>query len=128
MSNILSTLLAERRQETKLNTGRIVGWHYPDVQECILKVGQIPMSALSLPDEEPTEEEAARLIAEQPEAIAKSLEFTRLMVAAMLDDIDGVTLDPEDDRLAIVDALDGSERQELFLLSSRQKDPDSGEA
>lgn len=128
MSNILERLKLERRREVVLNTGRKVGYHLPDLEECILKVGQIPMPALArmASGGEPSEEEAAKLIAEHPDAVEKGRQFTRLVVATMLDDIDGEAIDDDDDRPAIADMLTPSERQELFLLATR--DDDSGEA
>lgn len=128
MSNLVQQLQERRRRETKLQSGLVVAWHYPDVQECILKVGAIPLPVLAMGQDTPTEEEAQRLIVEQPEAMARTRDFTRHMVAAMLDEIDGQPVDPDDDRLGIVDLLEPAERQELFLIATRQKDPDSGEA
>jgi hypothetical protein len=128
MSNILDNLLAARRRETVLSTGRKVAFHYPDPQECLMKVGKIPLPALAMGGEVPTEAEAIKLVSESPETVATGFQYTRLMVAAMLDGIDGDDVQETDDRLAIVDALEPIERQELFLIADRQKDPDSGEA
>lgn len=128
MSNITTKLQERRRHDTKLSTGLHVVWHKPDVQECILKVGTIPLPVLAMAKEKPTAEEATRIVTEQPEAMARTREFQRQMVAAMLDEVEGEPIGADDDRLEIVDLLDPIERQELFLMATRQKDPDSGEA
>lgn len=125
MSNVLEQLKLRRRHEFVFNDGMKVGFHYPDAEECILKVGQIPLGALNGAGPEPTEEEALKIVADQPEAIAKGMEFTRLMVASMLDDIDGEEITPDDDREAIVAALEPEKRQTLFLIATRQMDPDA---
>lgn len=127
MSNVLQQLELRRHRTTVLRSGLKVGFHYPDVQECILKVGKIPLGALK-DATEITEEQAAELIAKEPAAINEGLAFTKLVVAAMLDDIDGEAIEAGDDRMAIVDAFEPEERQELFLIGTREKDPDSGEA
>jgi hypothetical protein len=128
MSNVLEKLKDRRRQETELQTGLKVGWHAPDIEECVLKLGQIPLPAVAAMKEQPTEEEAKRFVAENPAEVERGRLYVRLIVAAMLDDIDGDPIDPQDDRDAIVATLEPIERQELFLLGSRQKDPNSGEA
>ena len=125
MSNILDQLNARRHHTTVLRSGLKVGFHYPDAEECILKVGQLPLAALNGVKAEPTEEEAMKIVSEQPDAIAKGMAFTRLMVATMLDDIDGEPIESDDDRSAIVAALEPEERQELFLIATRQRDPDA---
>lgn len=128
MSNIVENLLSRRRKEVVLGSGLKVGYHLPDIQELIVKVGQIPMPAVQSVQGDVTEEEAVQMLAANPDAAAQGLRYTQLLVAAMLDDIDGEPIDPADDRMEIVAALDPDDRQELYLIGTRQKDPDSGEA
>lgn len=128
MSNLVERLRLERRLETTLNTGRKVGYHLPDIEECILKLGQVPLPAVAALKEPPTEEEAEKIVRDNPAELERGRQYVRLVVAAMLDDIDGETIDPDDDRSAITDLLQPSERQELFLLGTQQKASDSGEA
>lgn len=130
MSDVLSRLRARRRHETTLRSGLTVGFHYPDLNECILKIGAIPLGTFQANGEgaEPTEEEAARFLAEQPDAVEKGIAYQRAVVATMLDDIDGVQIGKGDDRDEIAAALEPEERQELFLIGTRQREPDSGEA
>lgn len=121
MSNLAERLRLERRKEVVLQTGRKVGYHLPDLQEFVLQVGRIPTPALQ--GEKPTEEEALKIVAENPEAIAQTTTYVKLVVGAMLDDIDGEAIDKDDDRAEIVELLEPIERQELFLIAIRD---DSG--
>lgn len=121
MSNILDSLQAKRRLEVVLQTGLEVGYHLPDLEECVLFIGDIPLTDLPGGD--------AKLDkADEAETVRRGFEYKQRVVAAMLDDIDGEPLDPSDDRMAIAKALQPAERAELFLLGTRRKDPDSGEA
>lgn len=128
MSNLAERLRLERRLETTLNTGRKVGYHLPDIEECILKLGQVSFPAVAALKEPPTEEDAEQIVRDNPAEIERGRRYVRLVVAAMLDDIDGEAIDDTDDRSLITDLLQPSERQELFLIGTQQKDPDSGEA
>jgi len=128
MSNILEKLQDRRRKEIVLESGLKVGYHLPDIQELIVKVGQIPTIAMQKTDGELTEEAALEVLTTNPDIAVQGYRYTLLLVAAMLDDIDGEPIDPADDREAIVKALDPADRQALFLIGSREKDPDSGEA
>jgi len=130
VSNVLANLQQRRHKETELPSGLKVGYHLPDIQELILKVGIVPIPAVQhmQADEDISEEQALELLSTQPDAAAQGLRYTKLVVSAMLDDIDGETIEADDDRDAIVEALDQDDRQELFLIGTRQKDPDSGEA
>jgi hypothetical protein len=132
VSNILENLQQRRRREIVLESGLKVGYHLPDIEELIVKVGQIPSGAVQaaqqVAGEELTEETALQAIVTNPDIAMQGYRYTLLLVAAMLDDIDGEPIDPTDDREAIVKALDPADRRELFLIGSREKDPDSGEA
>jgi len=124
--SVLDQLKARRRHQVTLRSGLLVGYHYPDLNECILKIGQIPLADFN-PNGDVTEEAAARFITEQPQAVEAGLAYTRAVVAAMLDDIDGEVLegvDPEE----VVRLLEPEDRQELFLIGTRQRDPETGKA
>jgi hypothetical protein len=125
MSNILEQIRLQNHHEYVFPDGLKVGFHYPDVEEFILEVGAIPTPALALaPGEKPTEEQALSVIGENSEAFRKQLEVMRKVVIAMLDDVNGEAIDPDDDRDAIVSAFGMEKRQVLFLIATRQMDPD----
>jgi hypothetical protein len=122
MSNIVEQLKLRRRHETVLRSGLKVGFHYPDIEDFILDLGQIPLPALAA-GEQPTEEQALEVVTQHPDEMRRSLEFTRKVVASMLDDIDGEEVTADDDREAIVMALEPEDRQTLFLIATRQQNP-----
>lgn len=129
MSNIVEHLQEKRRREAVLESGLKVGYHLPDIQQLIVEVGRIPMDAVAAlaQQEEVTEAAAIAMVEASPDVAEKGYRYTCLLVAAMLDDIDGEPVDETDDRMAIVAALDPDDRQELYLIGTRQKDPNSGE-
>ena len=130
MSDALQRLTERNRHETKLEDGGlIVGWHYPDVQECLL-AGDMPLPVLKDLPAKPEASDVAEALdaAGMRDVMLQNIAFRYRLVAAMLDDLDGVYLTPEDDREAIARALTPSQREELFSYASREKDPDSGEA
>lgn len=124
MSNVLAQLKARRRHDVVLKSGLKVGYHFPDLQECIL-AGEIPLGALAdKPDI--TEAEAAKVLAADPAAAKRGWEFKQRLVASMLDAIDGEELDENDDRMAIAAALEPDDREELFEIGTERGGP--GEA
>jgi hypothetical protein len=129
MSNIVEQLRLRRRRETTLRSGLKVAYHFPNIEEFILDIGQVPMPAIKMEGPEPTEEEAMKMVTESPDGFRQGLEFTKRVVAAMLDAVDGIEIEPGDDRAAIVDALEPEERQELFRIATREHNPEApGEA
>jgi len=126
MSEVLAKLQARRRHETTLRSGLVVGFHYPDLNECILKIGRVPLAEFpNANGEVVTEEQAGRFLAEHTDAIEQGLKYQRAVLAAMLDDIDGAQIAETDDRDAIVSMLEPEDRQELFLIGTRERDPAS---
>src|SRR5262245_30689891 len=99
MSTALEYLQNRRRREAELPSGLKVAYHLPDVEECVIQVGQVPIVALQAA-QKPTEEEAmamvATLAADDPEAMPSMLRLRTLLVATMLDSVDGIEVD--DDR------------------------------
>jgi hypothetical protein len=127
MSNVLDELKLRRRRTTVLRSGLKVGYHLPDIQECILRAGTVPVELPTMESEEPTTEEAARIIAANREAMEAGLRYRNAIVAVMLDDLDGTTIEVDDDRNAIVAALEPEERDELYRIGTRQLEPTTGE-
>ena len=129
MSEALEHLRKHNRHEVALADGGIVvGYHLPDVQECLL-AGDIPLPVLQeLPTNPKESDVTAALEAVDPTATAKAMfAFKRRIVAAMVDDIDGNPV-PDDERLAIAEAFSPAQRDELADIAQRKKDPALGEA
>ena len=132
MSNIAEKLELRRRKEVVTPTGLKVGYHLPDIAELIVKVGQIPTPAVDAIRERKgealSEEEAIQILEADPQVASQGMDYIYLVVAAMLDDIDGDAIQPDDDRTRIVAALESEDREYLFQIGTREKEPDQGEA
>lgn len=128
MSNILDELRARRRKTAVLRSGLKVAYHLPDVQECILRAGTVPVE---LPEgidrDELTETDAVRLVAENRAAMENGMRYRNAIVAVMLEEIDGTVIEPGDDRDAIVATLEPEDRDELHRIGTRQQEPGTGE-
>jgi hypothetical protein len=129
VTDALERLRQANRREEKLDNGIIVGYHLPDVRECLL-AGYVPLPALEHLPAGATEKDAERIVGEEKamELAKEDHAFKRRILAAMLDDIDGRILEADDDRDAIVAAFTPSQREILLNLATREKDPNSGEA
>jgi hypothetical protein len=96
--NALQHLRSVNRRETKLDNGEgraiMVGYHLPDASECLVR------AAISAPNNRPMQVVVLR----------------QLMVAAMLDDVDGIKV-KDVDRLAIARAFSPAQREQLFDLA-----------
>ena len=128
MSEALQRVLNANRREVKLEDGGlIVGYHLPDIQECLL-AGDVPLPALEKLGKEPKPEDIAQALdaAGMRQMMLANISFTYRLVGSMLDDVDGVTIEADDDRVAIAKAFSPAQREELFAIAKR--DPNSGEA
>jgi hypothetical protein len=125
----LDQLKQANRREVKLDNGDrppiVVGYHLPDIQECLL-AGNIPLPALNVPKEPKAEEIMEALdAAGLREVMLANLDFTYRLVGSMVDDINGETVD--EDHIAIAKAFSPEQRERLFAIAQRQED-ESGEA
>jgi hypothetical protein len=127
----LDQLRQANRREVKLDNGDrppiLVGYHLPDIQECLL-AGDIPLPALNdLPKNAKAEDVAEALdAAGMRQMMLANIDFTYRLVGAMLDDINGEPV--TDDRLELAKAFTPEQRERLFAIAQREEDPDSGEA
>jgi hypothetical protein len=132
LSEALKRLREANRREVKLDNGDrppiLVGYHLPDIQECLL-AGDIPLPALGNLPKDPKAEDIAKGLEDagvMHEMMVANIAFTYRLVGAMLDDIDGEPV--TDDRLELAKAFTPEQRERLFAIAQRQEDPDSGEA
>jgi hypothetical protein len=125
VSNILEQLKERRRREVVLRSGMKIAYHLPNIEEFILEIGQVPMPTIKSEGPTPTEEEAFKAVTESPDGFKQGLEFTKRVVAAMLDAVDGTEIEEDDDRAAIVAVLEPEDRQELFLIATRERNPEA---
>ena len=130
MSEALQRVLNANRREVKLEDGGlIVGYHLPDIQECLL-AGDVPLPALKSLPSSPTEDDIAEAVgaADMSAMLRQSIEFKKRLVGAMLNDIDGIPIGEDDNRILLAEAFSPEQRDELFAIAQREKDPNSGKA
>ena len=128
----LDQLRQANRREVKLdNPGQppiVVGYHLPDIQECLL-AGDVPLPALNDLPKDPKAEDVEKALEDtgvMREMMVANIAFTYRLVGAMVDDINGEPVD--EDRIAVAKAFSPEQRERLFAIAQRKEDPDSGEA
>jgi hypothetical protein len=128
----LDQLRQANRREVKLDNGDrppiVVGYHLPDVEECIL-AGDVPLPALEDLPKSPDRKDVVQALETKGEMRAlmmENLAFTYRLVGAMLDDINGEPV--VEDRVAVAKAFSPDQRERLFRIANRKDDPDTGEA
>jgi hypothetical protein len=117
------------RKEVKLEDGGLlVGYHLPDIQECLL-AGDIPLPSLKdLPKDPKAEDVLDAMDADRRDMFHATIAFRYRLVGTMLDDVDTVPVTDADDRVAIAKAFTPEQCEQLFRIAQREEDPSSGEA
>jgi hypothetical protein len=98
-----------------------VGYHLPDVEECIL-AGDVPLPALEDLPKSPQREDVVQALETKGEMRAlmmENLAFTYRLVGAMLDDINGESV--EGDRVEVAKAFSPDQRERLFKIANRKE-------
>ena len=122
---IADYLKEKNRREVKLEDGGLlVAYHLPDIQACLL-AGDVPLPILR----ELTQNDGEKATTEDIDTAAKQMYSAKLrIVATMIEAVDGQEIGPDEDRIEIASSFSPDQREELYEIGARARDPNSGEA